>query len=173
MANFQLTQTGAHVQSDLNKVEGLAEIKTIGSGLTLSSSGELSSSGGGVSFGKIYIHYVTTSYGDQDSFEIVYMDGSGDYEWNHLSSDVIYTEITGPFRLRYVNPVAVKGVVIKFGQNANSPYLVPFINYSGKTSNIIQFNGDTASDIYGYISLNIFLPIGKDIHLYYVDTGRA
>ncbi len=47
MANTTLTQTGAEVQADLNKVEGLANIKTIGSGLSLSNAGELSTSGGG------------------------------------------------------------------------------------------------------------------------------
>lgn len=46
MANTTLTQTGAQVQADLDKVEGMAEIKTIGSGLVLSSAGELSASGG-------------------------------------------------------------------------------------------------------------------------------
>lgn len=46
MSNFRLTQTGTELQADLNKVEGLANIKTIGTGLTLSSAGELSASGG-------------------------------------------------------------------------------------------------------------------------------
>lgn len=47
MANYQLTQTGQEIQDDLNKVESLAEIKSIGSGLSLSQAGELSVTGGG------------------------------------------------------------------------------------------------------------------------------
>jgi len=46
MSNFRLTQTGTELQADLNKVEGLANIKTIGTGLTLSEGGEISASGG-------------------------------------------------------------------------------------------------------------------------------
>ena len=47
MSNFRLTQTGTELQADLNKVEGLANIKTIGTGLTLSEGGEISANGGG------------------------------------------------------------------------------------------------------------------------------
>ena len=55
MANTTLTQTGAQVQADLNKVEGLANIKTVGSGLSLSTSGALSASGGG---SQVYKHII-------------------------------------------------------------------------------------------------------------------
>lgn len=46
-SNFRLTQTGTELQADLNKVGGLANIKTIGTGLTLSEGGEISANGGG------------------------------------------------------------------------------------------------------------------------------
>ena len=54
---YRLTQTGAQVQADLDKVEGMAEIKSVGSGLSLSSAGELSASGGGGGT-KLYLHSV-------------------------------------------------------------------------------------------------------------------
>lgn len=47
MADYTLTQTGEQIQSDLNKVESLANIKSIGSGLSLNSAGQLSATGGG------------------------------------------------------------------------------------------------------------------------------
>lgn len=42
MSTFKLTQTGTQMQADLDKVEGLANVKSIGSNLSLSSGGELS-----------------------------------------------------------------------------------------------------------------------------------
>lgn len=42
MSTFKLTQTGTEMQADLDKVEGLANIKSIGSNLSLSSAGALS-----------------------------------------------------------------------------------------------------------------------------------
>lgn len=48
MANTQLTQTGTQVQADLDKVEGLATIKTIGTGLALSNAGELTATATGL-----------------------------------------------------------------------------------------------------------------------------
>ena len=42
MSTFKLTQTGTQMQADLDKVEVLANIKSIGSNLSLSSGGELS-----------------------------------------------------------------------------------------------------------------------------------
>ena len=57
MADTTLTQTGAEVQADLDKVEGLANIKSVGSGLTLTSAGEIQVSGGGGT--QLYLHTFT------------------------------------------------------------------------------------------------------------------
>lgn len=58
MANTTLTQTGAQVQADLDKVEGLANIKSVGSGLSLSSAGQLSASGGSGGVTEISTQYI-------------------------------------------------------------------------------------------------------------------
>lgn len=64
MANeYQLTQTGAQVKADLDKVEGMANIKSAGSGLSLSSAGELSASGGS-SGTQLYMHVATFDNAD-------------------------------------------------------------------------------------------------------------
>lgn len=54
MNSYKLTQTAAELQADLNKVEGLAEIKSVGTGLNLdSSTGALTSTGVASIGGKI------------------------------------------------------------------------------------------------------------------------
>lgn len=60
MANYSLTQTGAEVQADLDKVEGMVNITSIGSGLSLTS-GELSATGGGGS--TLYRHNIYADNG--------------------------------------------------------------------------------------------------------------
>ena len=52
MADYRLTQTGAEVQEDLDKVESLADIESIGDGLNLDD-GELSIDTSGASVGEI------------------------------------------------------------------------------------------------------------------------
>jgi hypothetical protein len=76
MADTTLTQTGAQVQADLDKVEGLANIKTIGSGLSLSAGGELSASSANAGSG-IEGHTVTftTDY-DYTNICICYLDNN-------------------------------------------------------------------------------------------------
>lgn len=54
MANTTLTQTGAQVQADLDKVEGMANIKSVGSGLSLSSAGQLSAS--------VHKHFIVATF---------------------------------------------------------------------------------------------------------------
>lgn len=65
MANTTLTQTGAQVQADLNKVEGLANIKSVGAGLTLTNEGEIQANG------KLYLHKVSI-YNGTDSNTYTY-----------------------------------------------------------------------------------------------------
>lgn len=65
MADTQLTQTGTQVQADLDKVEGLADIKTIGNGLSLSSAGELSASGSGL---QLYLHKIKFSLTSESNY---------------------------------------------------------------------------------------------------------
>ena len=71
MADTTLMQTGAEVQADLNKVEGLANIKTIGSGLSLSAGGELSANGSSI---KGYTVTLGTSYANH--YSITWLDSS-------------------------------------------------------------------------------------------------
>lgn len=171
MANTTLTQTGAQVQSDLNKVEGLAEIKTIGSGLTLSSSGELSSSGGGVSFGRIYVHYVPTSYGDEGNFRIDYLDGTSDSSWNTQSQGVVYIDTIGPFRFVISMGDTVSNCTVVYGSALGyDTDAIPFVLISANT---VQLNYYTGSDLYGLNkSIATYTLIGKDLHIYYIDHGR-
>ncbi len=63
MANYQLTQTGAEVQASLDKVEGMVNIKSVGSGLSLSGEGELSASSGGTT---LYRHTFNMTWVESD-----------------------------------------------------------------------------------------------------------
>ena len=78
MANTTLTQTGAQVQADLDKVEGLANIKSVGSGLSLSSAGQLSASGGS-SIPKVTIQTFDVTV----TIQLYNDDGTGDYTWGN------------------------------------------------------------------------------------------
>lgn len=96
MANTTLTQTGAQVQVDLNKVEGMAEIKTVGSGLTLSSAGELSASGGGTAIGGGYtLTIIDPDGGSYDGPIYILGTLNGVFGWHkhEFYEDVVYTNV--------------------------------------------------------------------------------
>jgi len=78
MANTTLTQTGAQVQADLDKVEGMANIKSVGSGLSLSSAGQLSASGGS-SIPKVTIQTFDVTV----TIQLYNDDGTGNYTWGN------------------------------------------------------------------------------------------
>lgn len=129
MANTTLTQTGAQVQADLNKVEGLAEIKTIGSGLALSSSGELSSSWGG---SQLYRH--TFDIGDNKS--IICINGSSSqflqmYEFSYAMNRLGASSL-GRERICLVAYLI---------DNANASYRIIGTSESGLSYNIYYYNG--------------------------------
>jgi len=180
MANFQLTQTGAQVQADLNKVESLAEIKTVGSGLTLSSSGELSSSGGGggLSFGTVYLHLEAT-YATSNNFILKYADGTTANNWSMYepgpTAVVKKLDTTGPFRFEFKQTSSIiKGVTILYGTGSSSDDYLPFVSTGNSVQPIVVFKNK--SEVNGdYISVSMFnligTSVGKDLHIYYFDNG--
>jgi len=80
MANTTLTQTGAQVQADLDKVESLANIKSIGTGLTLTSAGEIQVSGGASNYAE-YSGQVQSSTGT-----LYYLHNGKWYEYTNSGS---------------------------------------------------------------------------------------
>ena len=198
MSTFKLTQTGTQMQADLDKVEGMANIKSVGSGLSLSGAGQLSASGGslptggtagqvltkvdgtdyntqwanagggGVSFGKVYLHQ-SSEYGDYSNFSIVYADGTsaGQSDWYQSEPGVMCIDTNGPFRIEYNIPQVVKGANILYGSNPSGIDGVPFFDLL--TANVIIIHNKVVTGT--YISVPMFTLIGKDLHITYVDTG--
>ena len=128
--------------------------------------------GGSVTFGRIYLHYGSATYGDYENFTLLYADGTGASNWISYSSGVVYIETSGPFRLKFSEEIAtIAAAVVKYGSTSSGNDYVPFVAMDSVIEHIIQFHSTNATG--KYISAPMFTLIGKDLHIYFSDQGRS
>lgn len=203
MANTTLTQTGAQVQADLDKVEGMANIKTVGSGLSLSSAGQLSTSGGSLPTGGTAGQVLTKVDGTDYNTQWADASGGGSVTFGRIYlhyGSAIYGDYEN-FTLIYADGTSASnwtssgsGVVyIK----TNGPFRLKFSEEIGTISQVVIKYGSSSlgtdyvpfvstdsvvehimqfhsiNAIGTYTSASMFTLIGKDLHIYYSDQGRG
>lgn len=176
MADTTLTQTGAQVQADLDKVEGLANIKTVGSGLSLSAGGELSASSNNVS-SNIEGHTITLGTSYANIYFVAWLDSSLKPHAIHLRGTANITnasltdvykivrfsaskEITGGFdnSPNYISS-STANAIVSFKENANWSGNYFGLGYMGTGSGAYSFENSSSDEKDWYVLADTTLDV--------------